>query len=101
VGIPHNTAIQFVFSFSITLFLFGSLRQIKLDICQLLGARKHSVSYRIIVAESEQYIVPVVVAATALVAGRVVVELTDDVGPALVSCCLTAHCIVCGVCRVL
>lgn len=42
-----------------------------------------------------------VVAATALVAVLVLVELTADVAPAAASCCLTAHCIVCGVCNVL
>jgi len=38
----------FVSSFFITLFLFGSVRQIKLAVRQLLGARKYSVSYRIV-----------------------------------------------------
>ena len=42
-----------------------------------------------------------VVVAIALVAGLVLVVLTADVEPELVSCCLTAHCIVCGVCSVL
>ena len=37
----------FVSSFFITLFLFGSMRHIKLAIRQLLGAHKYSVSYRI------------------------------------------------------
>ena len=40
---------MFVFSFyPITIFLFiGSMRQIKLAVCQLLVARKYSVSYSI------------------------------------------------------
>jgi len=38
---------DFCFIFFIALFAFGSVRQIKLAIRQLLGARKHSVSYRI------------------------------------------------------
>ena len=38
----------FVFNFFITLFLFGSVWQIKLAVCQLLGAHKYSISYRIV-----------------------------------------------------
>jgi len=33
----------FIFSFFISLFLFGSVRQIKLAICWLLGARKSEI----------------------------------------------------------
>ena len=36
------------YSFSIALILFGSVRQIKLAVCQLLNARKCSVSFRIV-----------------------------------------------------
>jgi len=35
------------FLFLRCLFLFGSVRQIKPAVCQLLGARKYSASYRI------------------------------------------------------
>jgi len=38
----------FIFSFFISLFLFGSVRQIKLAIRWLLGARKYGPSYRIV-----------------------------------------------------
>ena len=38
----------YLFLVSSLLFLFGSMRQIKLAVRQLLGARKYSVSYRIV-----------------------------------------------------
>jgi len=38
----------YAFSFFVTVFVFGSMRQIKLAIRQLLGACKHGVQCRIV-----------------------------------------------------
>jgi len=47
IGYPSEYLGCFVFNFFIT-FLFGSVQLIKLAVRQLLGARKCSVSYRIV-----------------------------------------------------